>query len=172
MLASGTGAFTTATSIYLLFPAEYAIWNYRSQTIPITYPTTSTDMYCAFNVTGSTNYATTCTFISQRILQIAVSSVTNRYYTLTLKNINTPPAIPNGKANQYYFKLFLAPSAQTTVSYYSFTDYSRYLTLTTNPALVSLSWNYYSLSVSNSFFTLSPLSQVITVQQGYFSNVI
>jgi hypothetical protein len=39
--------------------------------------------------------------------------------------------------------------------------------------LISLSWNYYSLSVSDTLFSLASLTnQVITIQQGYYSNII
>lgn len=169
-----TSVFTSASAIYVLFPASYAQWISRAETIPITYPADATSKYCAFNQTGqTTNYATACTFISQRILKIDLSSVTQQYFTLTLMNINTPAAVPAGKFNEYRFKLFKAGSLETTVSHYSFTDYSHHLTLTTNPALISLSWNYHSLTVTDSLFTLTSLgSQVITVQQGYYSNVV
>ena len=165
-----TGAFTTATSIYVLFPASYAVWNYRGQTVSTS---NSAGMYCAFNKTGdATNLATSCSFISQRILQISLSAVNHQFFTLTLMNINTPPSVPSGKFNQYRFKLFLAGASQSTVSYFSFTDYSQHLTLTTNPSLVALSWNYYSLSVASSLFTLTAITDVITVQTGYYSKVI
>ncbi len=167
------GIFTTGNSIYVLFPASYAVWNYRGATIPTTYPSTPTGMYCAFNRTGVlTNLATTCIFISQRILKISVSAITHQLFTLTLMNINTPASVPTGKFNQYRFNVFVASSDQTTVTHYSFTDYSQHLTLTTNPNLLALSWNYYSLSVASSLFTLTALDEVITVQQGYYSKVI
>ena len=157
--------------MYVVFPASYAVWNYRSQTIATSW--SSSTAYCFFNKTNVlTNVATSCTFISQRILKIVLSGVTNQLYTLTLANINTPASVPSGKFNQYRFKLFVAGSSETTVTHYTFTDYSQHLTLATNPNLVSLTWNYYSLSVANSLFTLTPLNQVITVQQGYYSNVI
>lgn len=143
--------------------------------IPITNPANpSVDRYCGFKVTGqTTNLATTCTFISQRMLKITLNTATNRYFTLSLMNINTPASVPSGKFNQYRFSLFLAGASENTVSYYSFTDFSPHLTLTTNPALISLSWNQYTLSVSNSLFTLTPqTNQVITVQQGYYSRVV
>ena len=169
-----TSVFSSATSIYVLFPASYAQWISRAETIPVTYPTDATLKYCSFNQTGqTTNYATACTFISQRILRIDLNSVTQQYFTLTLMNINTPAAVPIGKFNEDKFKLFLAGASENTVSRYSFTDYSHHLTLTTNPNLISLSWNYHSLTVSNSLFTLTSLgSQVITVQQGYYSKVV
>ena len=96
-----TSVFTTASAIYVLFPASYAQWISRADTIPITYPSdATTGKYCSFNQTGqTTNYATACTFISQRILRIDLSSVTQQYFTLTLMNINTPAAVPNGKFN-------------------------------------------------------------------------
>jgi hypothetical protein len=172
----GGAVFSAGTAIYVLFPAAYAQWITRSQTIPVSYPADpSTGKYCSFNKTGdaSTNYASACTFISQRILKIDVSAVTFQYFTLLLMNINTPAAVPSGKFNQYRFRLFLAGASEQTVSYYSFTDYSQHLTLATNPALIALSWNQYSLTVSASLFTLTSLgAQVITVQQGYFSTVV
>jgi len=108
-----TGIFTSASALYVLFPASYAQWISRSDTIPVTYPTDpTTGKYCSFNQTGmTTNYATACTFISQRILRIDVGSVTQQLYTLTLMNINTPAAVPNGKFNEYRFKLFKAGSS-------------------------------------------------------------
>ena len=98
----GTGIFTTATSLYVLFPESYAQWLARGQTIPTTYPgDPSTGKYCAFEKTGdnSTNYAASCSFISQRILQIQVNAVTHQLFTLKLMNINTPAAVPEGKFN-------------------------------------------------------------------------
>lgn len=45
--------------------------------------------------------------------------------------------------------------------------------MTTNPSLIFLSWNYYSASVSDSLFTLTSLTnQIITLQIGYYSNII
>lgn len=107
------------------------------------------------------------------MLKITLNTATNRYFTLSLMNINTPASVPSGKFNQYRFSLFLAGASENTVSYYSFTDFSPHLILTTNPALISLSWNQYTLSVSNSLFTLTPqVNQVITIQQGYYSRVV
>lgn len=88
-------------------------------------------------------------------------------------NLMTPASVPTGKFNQYRFKLFVSDGSESAITYYSFTDYSQYLTLTTNPSLISLSWNYYGLSVSDSMFTYTALpNQVITIQQGYYSNTI
>jgi hypothetical protein len=155
----GTAVFSSATSLYVLLPASYAQWITRADTIPVTYPADpTTGQVCEFNQTGmTTNYATACTFISQRILRIDLNAVTAQFFTLRLMNIHTPAAVPNGKFNQFRFKLFLAGASEQTVSYYSFTDYSQHLTLTTNPALISLSWRYHSLSVSSSLFTLTAL---------------
>ena len=59
------------------------------------------------------------------------------------------------------------------MSHYSFTDYSQHLTLSTNPTLISLSWNHFSLTVIDSLFTLtSSGEQVITIQQGYYSTIV
>jgi len=45
------------------------------------------------------------------MLKITVSSVTNNLFTLTLMNLQTPPAVPSGKFNQYSFNLFVSTSA-------------------------------------------------------------
>lgn len=120
-----------------------------------------------------TNKATACVFISQRILKISVGAITAQLFTLTLMNINTPAAVPEGKFNQYRFKLFMAGASENTVSRFSFTDYSKHLTLSTNPALIALSWQYYSLAIADSKVTLTALTgQVITVQQGYYGRIV
>jgi hypothetical protein len=170
-----TTIFSSANSIYVLFPSSYSQWITRSQALSITYPANSSTIYCEFNVTGSsTNLASACSFISQRILKISVNAAAGQhFFSLKLMNLMTPASVPAGKYNQYRFKVLVADATQTTVSYYSFTDYSQYLSLTTNPSLISLSWKYYGLSVSDSMFTFSPLNnQVITIQQGYYSNSI
>lgn len=163
-----TSIFTSGNSLYVLFPSSYSKWIARAQTM-----STSTD--CSFMVTStSTNLASACTFISQRILKIDVGAITNQLFTITLNNVKTPPAVPEGKFNQYRFKMFVADASQNTVTYYTFTDFSPHFTLTANPALVSLSWNSYGLSVSDSFFTLTPAAanEVIIVQKGYYSKVV
>jgi hypothetical protein len=172
-----TSIFTSGNYLFVLLPAAYAQWITRAQTMTTTYPTNSSLQYCELNVTGTTvNRATACVFISQRILQITVSSITNNLFSLKLMNLMSPAAVPTGKFNQYRFKLFVADSisnTKTQVTYYSFTDYTQYFSLTTNPSLISLSWNYWGISVSDSLVTLSSLAnQVITVYIGYYSNVI
>ena len=108
-----TSVFTSASALYVLFPASYAQWISRGDTIPVAYPADPTmGKYCAFNQTGqTTNYAAACTFISQRVLRIDLGSVTQQLFTLTLMNINTPAAVPVGKFNQYRFKLFKTASS-------------------------------------------------------------
>ena len=108
-----TSVFSSASAIYVLFPASYAQWISRADTIPVTYPADpTTGQFCSFNQTGqTTNYASACTFISQRILRIDLNSVTQQYFTLTLMNINTPAAVPIGKFNEYRFKLFKGASS-------------------------------------------------------------
>lgn len=167
-----TTVFTAGNTIYIQFPSAYSQWVARAQSLSIS---STSAIYCEFNVTGaSTNLATACVFISQRILKITVASVaTQRYFSLKLMNIMTPASVPNGKFNQYRFKVFISDGTQTTITYYSFTDYSPALSLTTNPNLISLSWNYYALSVSDSLFSFTGINnQVITIQQGYYSNAI
>lgn len=170
-----TTIFNAANSIYVLFPSSYSQWIARAQTLSITYPASTSTIYCEFNVTGSsTNLATACTFISQRILKISVAIATNQHlFSLRLMNLMTPASVPNGKYNQYRFKLFVSDGTQTTITYYTFTDFSQHLSLTTNPSLIALSWNYYGLSVTDSMYKYTPLTgQVITIQQGYYSNAI
>jgi hypothetical protein len=117
-------------------------------------------MYCEFKLTsGGSNLASACTFISQRILKISVvATSTQQYFTLTLKNIQTPAYVPLGKFNQYRFKVFLSDASESTITYYSFTDNSKHLSLETNPNLIALSWNYYSLSVNDGLMSYTPLS--------------
>ena len=168
-----TTIFNSGKDIYLLFPYSYSQWISRGDTIPITY--TAGNQYCEFKLTaGGSNLATACKFISQRILKISVTATsTQRYFTLTLKNIQTPAAGPSGKFNQYRFKVFVSDATETTITYYSFTDNSQHLSLTTNPSLIALSWNYYSLSVNDGLMSYAALtSQVITIQKGYYSKVI
>lgn len=57
--------------------------------------------------------------------------------------------------------------------YYSFTDHSKSITLTSNSNLISLSWGSYALAVTDSLFTFSSTnSEIITIQTGYYSNII
>lgn len=168
-----TTIFNSGKDIYLLFPYSYSQWILRGDTIPIT--NTAGSMYCEFKLTaGGSNLATACKFISQRILKISVTATsTQRYFTLTLNNLQTPAAVPSGKFNQYRFKLFVSDAAESIIAYYSFTDNSQHLSLTTNPNLIALSWNYYSLSISDGLMSHTPIiNQVITIQKGYYSKVI
>jgi hypothetical protein len=170
-----TTLFNSGNTLYVQFPSAYSQWIARANALSITYPASTSIISCEFNVTGATtNYASACIFISQRILKITVSTIaTQHLFSLRLMNLMTPASVPNGKFNQYRFKLFVSDAALAAITYYSFTDYSQHLTLTTNPNLIALSWNYYKLSVSNSLFSLSPITnQVITIQQGYYSNMI
>lgn len=165
--------FNTGKDIYLLFPYSYSQWISRADTIPIT--NVAGNQYCEFKLTaGGSNLATACKFISQRILKISVTATTNqRYFTLKLNNIQTPAAVPSGKFNQYRFKVFVSDATESTITYYSFTDNSQHLSLTTNPNLIALSWNYYSLSVNDGLLSYTAqANQVITIQKGYYSKVI
>ena len=165
--------FNAGKDIYLLFPYSYSQWISRGDTIPIT--NTVGSQYCEFKLTaGGSNLATACKFISQRILKITVAATsTQRYFTLTLNNIQTPAAVPSGKFNQYRFKVFVSDGTESTITYYSFTDNSQHLSLMTNPNLIALSWNYYGLSVNDGLMSYASLTnQVITIQKGYYSKVI
>jgi hypothetical protein len=167
--------FNAANNLFVLFPASYSQWIARAQPLSITYPTNANTIYCEFNVTGqTTNLASSCTFISQRILRITVNAAAGqRYFSLRLMNIMTPASVPVGKFNQYRFSLFVSDASLVAITYFSFTDYSQHFSLTTNPNLISLSWNYYTLAVSDSMFGYTPQNnQVITIQQGYYSNAI
>lgn len=109
-----TSIFTTpnVNFLYLLFPASYSVWIKRGQSVLTTFTTGMTSLYCELTVSGSaTNLASTCNFISQRMLKITVNAITNNLFTLRLKNIQTPAAVPSGKFNQYKFKLFVSNTA-------------------------------------------------------------
>ena len=93
-------------------------------------------------------------------------------HTLTLTGVYSPSKLPSGRNNQYRFKLFTS-AAETTLSYYSFTDHSQHLTLRPDDNLIDLSWMYLSISVSDSLVTLTDISEeTFIIYMGYYSNVI
>jgi len=112
--------FSAGLNLYILYPASYQDWIVRGTML-----STGTNI-CSFIQTGmSTNLATVCAYISKRILKITVGSSAATLFTLTLNNINSPSYLPNGKNNQYRFKLFtVTNAAEDGISYYSFADFS------------------------------------------------
>jgi hypothetical protein len=94
--------------------------------------------------------ATTCTYISKRILKITLSSDAGLHYTFRIKKLKSPSYLPIGKDNQYLFNMFLTTSnTETDIIYYTFSDYSSVLTLRTDSSLVDLSWKYYQITQSS-----------------------
>jgi len=93
-----TNIFTTANTnfLYVLFPSSYSVWLKRGQSVATTETPGMTNIYCELTVTNgaTTNLASACNFISQRMLRLTVNSVTTRTFTLKLKNIPTPAAVP------------------------------------------------------------------------------
>lgn len=102
-----------------MYPASYQDWIERGSTLDIT-------TKCKFVQTGSsTNLATACAYISKRVLKITVNPSTATLFTITLTGINSPSYLPNGKDNQYRFKLFcVTNAAEDGISYFSFADFS------------------------------------------------
>lgn len=107
-------------NIYVLYPASYQDWIVRGSTID----TANGD--CSFTQTGQiTNLATSCAYISKRILKIFVSNSAATLFTIKLKGVNSPSYLPNGKDNQYRFKLFTTTNvAEDGINYFSFEDSS------------------------------------------------
>lgn len=172
---AATGIFTTAGKyLYMTFPSSYSQWLSRAQALSTVTSANTSIISCQVVVTSTaTNLATACVFISQRILQITMGAVTNSLFTITIANIMSPSVLPSGKYNQYLFKLFVSDASLNYITYYSFTDYSATLSLTTNPNLIDLSWVYRNITSTDSLISLPLISnQVITVQIGYYSNVI
>lgn len=95
-------------------------------------------------------------------------------HTVILTGIYSPSKVPDGRYNQYRFKLFMSTdSTQSDIIRFSFTDYSKHLTLVPDSTLIDLSWKYYSISVIDSFVSLTDIStQTFIIYIGYFSNVI
>jgi len=93
---------------------------------------------------------------------------------LTLSGIYSPSKVPDGRYNQYRFKLFMSSTAaEGDINRFSFTDYTNYLTLSPDPNLIDLSWKYYGISVSDSLVSLTDQSsQTYIIYIGYYSNVI
>ena len=111
-----TSIFTTAgvNFLYVLFPASYSVWIQRGQVLLTTYTAGMTGIYCEFTETGTTtNQASACNFISQRMLKITVRAITKNLFTLVLMNLQTPPSVPAGKFNQYKFNLFVSTTAES-----------------------------------------------------------
>lgn len=115
-----------------------------------------------------------CTFISKRILKMTIGSTTSSSeHTLILRNIYSPSKLPEGRFNQYRFKLFVADGSEHEITHYTFTDYSLHLTLEPDASLTDLSWLYHDIMVSDSLITLTDISdQTFIVYMGYYSNVI
>ncbi len=120
-----------------------------------------------------TNLATSCVYISKRILKIAVSASPSTLFTLTLMKVMSPSKLPEGKYNQYRFKIFCSDASENYITYYSFTDYSKELTLYPDTQLIDLSWYNQQMVSANPLITLSEMSvNVITIKIGYYSDVI
>lgn len=124
---------------------------------------------------AGTNRLSACQFISKRILKMTLSAATaTNLHTLRISNIYSPSKIPEGRYNQYRFKLFMSTdNTQSDIIRFSFTDYSKFFTLIPDATLIDLSWKYYDIAVSDSLVTLTDISsQTFIIYIGYFSNVI
>lgn len=161
---------TGGSNVYLLFPAEYGEWINRGSTLNTA---NSSCVLEADNNAGS-NVLNACSFISKRVLKMTVNTGTSHnLHTISLKNIYSPSKLPEGKYNQYRFKLFMVDGTESNVNYFSFTDHSHHLTLEPDSNLIDLSWKYYSIMATDSLITLTDQSdQTFIIYMGYYSNVI
>lgn len=99
-----TNILTGGANIYLLFPAEYGEWINRGSTLNTA---NSTCLLEADNNAG-VNVLNACLFISKRVLKMTVNTGTSHnLHTIKLKSIYSPSKLPEGKYNQYRFKLFM-----------------------------------------------------------------
>jgi len=101
---------------------------------------------CFIGATGSAvNLATSCIYISKRVLKITVGAHNGQAYTVIIKNLKSPSYLPVGKNNQYRFNLFCVTAVdESGISHYTLSDLSSPLTLVDNINLQDLSWKYYS----------------------------
>ena len=105
---------------------------------------------------------------------MSISATTSHNaHTLTLSNLNSPSKLPEGRNNQYRFKLFKADGSEEDITHYTFTDHSKHLTLEPDSNLIDLSWKYYDIEAVDSLISLTDISdQTFLVYMGYYSNVI
>lgn len=97
---AAAGKLTASRNLYVVFPATYAIWIKRSDTL--------TTANCILKASGSsTNLATACTFISQRLLKVTSNADAGTSYTLELKDIKSSPYVPTDMYNVIRFYLYL-----------------------------------------------------------------
>jgi hypothetical protein len=137
--------------------------------------TTGASGNCYIEQTGSgTNLASSCKYISKRLLKITVGTNGDQLYTIKLKNLKSPSYLPSGRNNQYRFNLFCVSAVdESGVGHFSFSDLSSPLTLANDNSLVDLSWNYYSFLQQTELIQLSLItSQALTIYTGYYSSIV
>lgn len=161
---AAAGKLTASRNLYFVFPASYAIWIKRSDTLTTT--------NCILKASGSsTNLATACTFISQRLLKVTSNADAGTSYTLDLKDIKSSPYVPTDMYNEIRFYLFLTTdTTEQQISDYSYQDKSAALSLRKNTGLIDLSWNSYTVAQSGSAMALTlATTGTVTVFNGYYS---
>jgi hypothetical protein len=162
--------FAAGKDIYLELPFMYSEWIRRSDSL-----TTGAAGDCFVGVTVSAaNLATACVYISKRVLKITVGSHNGQLYTVKINNLKSPSYLPDGKNNQYRFNLFcVSATDETTISHYTFADFSSPLTLINDANLVDLSWKSYSFTQVNELINMNSLEgQALTIFTGYYSSII
>jgi|JI6StandDraft_1071083.scaffolds.fasta_scaffold03695_18 hypothetical protein len=161
---AAAGKLTGGRNLYFVFPASYAIWIKRSDSLTTT--------NCILKVSGgSTNLATACVYISQRVLKITASTDAGTSYTLTLNSIKSSPFMPSGLQNSIRFFIFLTTaSTELSISDYSYQDKSAALSLIQNTALIDLSWISYTVVQSGAALGLTQTATAtVNVYIGYFT---
>lgn len=100
-----TSVISSGDMFYMLFPADYGEWITRSDYIDVDSDLCSLE---ADNNAG-VNVISECQFISKRVLKMTINDTTgHNLHTLSLKNLKSPSKLPEGRFNQYRFKLFKA----------------------------------------------------------------
>ena len=100
-----TNVIMGGSLLYLLLPGAYGEWISRGQTLDH-----ATDV-CSLEANNNlgTNILSECKFISKRVLKMTIGTTTNTdLHTLTLQDIYSPSKLPEGRNNQYRFKLFMS----------------------------------------------------------------
>lgn len=161
---AAAGKLSGGRNVYFVLPASYAIWIQRSGSLTTT--------NCLLTASGSsTNLATACVFISQRILKITSSTDAGTSYTITLNGIKASPFMPSGLQNSIRFYIYLTAAAnEAAISDYSYQDKTSALSLIQNNALIDLSWISYTVNQNGAALGLTQTaSPTVNVFIGYFT---
>jgi hypothetical protein len=122
--STSSSKFAVSKNLYLYMPASYATWIQRGSTLAV-------GSACSLTVNGtSTNIATACSYISQRVLKIGAGSTAATNFILTLTGVMSTPFLPTDLYNQIRFEIFLSTSSlESDMISYTYQDRSSSLSL-------------------------------------------